>query len=108
LLFWKLDPAFPITPDTHVIHVLAFEIACGNGDPAIEPRLQPPVIDYRSDEILITMTVRPKTPDGLLACGETPLVVELGEPADGRRLVDPWTRLVEGSGPGATPTPPAT
>lgn len=81
-LTWHLDPAYPVTPDTRVVHVLANE---GNCTSETEKRLQPPVVEYRASEIEIGLYVSQHS-NLLTSCNDIPVAIELAEPVGARAL----------------------
>ena len=96
---WRLAEE-PGPRDTSV-SVLVRERACSSGRTA-EGRIQDPDVEYRRDEVVIT--VRVDSLGGANSCPgapDTPFVVELSEPIGTRALVD------GGQIPAATVTPPS-
>jgi hypothetical protein len=87
---WHLDPDSP-PPDPQATTFLAMvtERACAGGR-EIRGILLPPVIEYRADEVVVSLYVEP-LPGGAQDCiGSPPTRVEihLAEPLGDRRLVD--------------------
>lgn len=81
-LNWRLDPAYPLTADSRVVHVIANEGNCVN---ETEKRLMPPVIEYRPAEIEIALYVREHS-NLTTSCNDVPVQVELSEPVGARQL----------------------
>ncbi len=82
-LTWRVDPAYPISPETRVVHVLANEGNCSGTETA--SRLQPPVIKYQPSAIDIALYVSPHS-SLALSCGDVPVTVELSEAVGAREL----------------------
>ena len=86
---WALDPAFPI-PDssTTELHVLVWELAC-SGASLTTGRMSPPVVEYTSDAVRITIGVRPLEGPHSCPLGRgTPAIVTLPRPLGNRMLLD--------------------
>lgn len=81
-------PTAEVTPDAASIPIAVLEQGCAGGQVA-EGRVRPPVIEYRPDAVLISVTVEPA--GGFQTCPgnpPTPYVLELTEPLGDRALLD--------------------
>jgi hypothetical protein len=87
---WHLDPdSPPPRPEDTSFVAMVTERVCANGR-EIRGILLPPVIDYRADEVIVSLYVEP-VPGGPQACpGTLPTRFEipLAEPLGDRQLVD--------------------
>ncbi|MDA8238325.1 MAG: hypothetical protein M0T75_10700 [Chloroflexi bacterium] len=86
---WILDPdSGAPSPEASELRVLVWDGSCDQG-PRVLGRLLPPVIEYRSDAVVVTLAAR--RVDGVLACHQpagTPMTISLEEAIGGRRLLD--------------------
>ncbi len=86
---WWLDPAGPaVTPETRRFDALVLEQACASGQSS-DGRIALPLIEYRSDAIVLTFGVTP-FPGGADCPGHPPghYEVTLAEPVGARALLD--------------------
>lgn len=97
---WALDPAYPAPgPASTELHVLVWEVQCSGGSP-LTGRIGPPVVDYGTSTVTVTLGVRPL--GGVQTCPGshgTPAIVRLSEPLGSRTLLD------GGTVPAAVPSP---
>jgi hypothetical protein len=86
LAVWVLDPAWPLAAGSRELHVLLVEGACGASP---ESRILAPVIVYRSDSVLISVTVRRLPgPQDAVGCDPVRITIQLSEPLGSRNLYD--------------------
>lgn len=82
---WRIDPASQPDSGSMTIDVLLREHECAQGRPPGN-RLQPPIIDYRSDTVVVTLPVLEI--GGRCQNPEYPVALSLREPIGQRTLVD--------------------
>jgi len=86
---WELDPAFGSpSEEATEIHILVWERECSSGS-STAGRMSELLIDYASDSITVTISVRRL--EGAQSCPlppGTPTVVQLAEPIGVRSLID--------------------
>ena len=88
---WELAADADLRPESQVVRVLVFELACASGR-SPEGRIAPAAIDYGDDSVTIVLGTRPPAgPAGPQTCqGSPPAVfsIELREPIGNRMLLD--------------------
>ena len=83
---WALDPTDLPAESSESFTVLVMRVGCAGGRTG---EVLQPTIEASDDEIVITFTVAPVS--GAQDCPGNdivPIVVDVGEPIDGRRIVD--------------------
>lgn len=106
---WAVDPTVELADDTTVVPILVNEVGCASGRDATG-RIRADV-EYGPDVITVTVLVaRPEGDQDCQGNPNTPFVLTLDEPVNGRRLVNGATseiaqRPIEfvGDGPGEGP-----
>lgn len=87
---WHLDPDRPPPgADDTTFSAMVTERACASGR-EVNDILLPPVIEYREDEVIVSLYVEP-VPGGAQDCqgtAPTRFTIQLAEPLGGRTLVD--------------------
>jgi hypothetical protein len=84
---WMLAPGQRPGPDDTTFTVLVTRLGC-NGGVTGEP--QPPAVDYRDGQVVLTFVVEPGEPSSATCPGNEPVAydVSLEEPLGDRQLVD--------------------
>ena len=103
---WKLDPATALTPDATDISILVSGEACLGSD-AVPSGTIHTNVDYQGTAIVITVTIeQPVGPQPCTTPTPVRLVLHLGEPLNGRALMDggrwPAVEVVPGTAPSPT------
>jgi hypothetical protein len=85
---WTLDPAYPYSPDSTELHVLAQEWECASGQSAAGRVVQN--VAFESDRVVVTLAVRQPVGDFQTCQGNppTPVVLFLDQPVGDRTLYD--------------------
>lgn len=105
---WTLDPAYPYSPDSTELHVLAMEQECASGQSATGRVVKN--VAYESDRVVVTLVVIQR--EGAQTCQgnpPTPVVLTLDQPIGSRTLYDggsyPAVAVAAGGMAIVTPSP---
>lgn len=82
---WRVDPTSQVEPGGTAVSVLLREAECAQGNPPGN-RLQTPLIEYRAESVVITLSVLEI--GGTCRNLEYPVTVTLQEPIGNREIVD--------------------
>ncbi len=84
---WELATSTAIDSGATVFDVLVMRTECNSG---VTGTVNPPLVDFRAEEIVISFTVSPGTPAAATCQGndQVEYTVTLDQPVGDRRLVD--------------------
>lgn len=84
---WELDRTQPLADTAASFTALVTRLGCNNG---VTGEVVQPGIQVTKSQIVVTFQVTPDDPEAAKCSGNNPVpfTVELGEPIDGRQLID--------------------